>query len=127
MSILNKIKNWFKKEEPKEEHYYIDFRKLRQRELEQEFNMINNFVDLRYVFERIPYRWVFHIDKCVQYDEIEIATSHLLYWSKMCQFALMTYGIDCDLTPLWNKIKNSKRYKELMLEEKLERMKKDFE
>jgi hypothetical protein len=39
----------------------------------------------------------------------------------------MTYGIDCDLTPLWKKIKNSKRYKELMMEEKLQRMKEDFE
>lgn len=126
MNIIKKIKNWFSPPQPKEE-YYIDFRKLRQRELEQDFNMINHDVDLRYVFERIPYRWVYHIDKCVQYDEIEIATQHLLYWSKMCQFALMTYGIDCDLTPLWKKIKNSKRYKELMMEEKLQRMKADFE
>ena len=126
MNIIKRIKNWFSPPQPKEE-YYIDFRKLRQQELEMDFNMINNYVDLRYVFERIPYRWELHIDKCVQYDEIEIATSHLLYWSKMCQFALMTYGINCDLTPLWKKIKNSKRYKELMIEEKLERMKADFE
>ena len=126
MNIIKKIKDWFSPPPPKEE-YYIDFRKLRQRELEQDFHMINNYVDLRYVFERIPYRWAFHIDKCVQYDEIEIATAHLLYWSKMCQFAMTAYGITCDIKPLWDKIKNSKRYKQMMMEKKLERMKADFE
>lgn len=127
MNIIKRIKNWFSPPQPKEEHYYIDFRALRQRELEQDFNMINTYVDLRYVWERIPYRWELHIDKCVQYDEIEIATSHLLYWSKMCQFALTAYGITCDIKPLWDKIKNSKRYKQMMIEHKLERMKADFE
>ncbi len=44
----------------------------------------------------------------------------------MCQFAFTAYGIDCDLTPLWNKIKNSKQYKQMMIEKKMERMKEDF-
>lgn len=120
------IKNWFKKEEPKEE-FYIDFRQLRQNELEQDFNWINQNIDLRYLFERIPYRWLDHIDKCVQYDEIEIATAHLHYWDRCCNWAALCNGRRLDLIPLWEKIKNSKRYKELMIEEKLERMKKDFE
>ena len=126
MSIFNKLKNWFKKEEPKEE-YYIDYRKLRQRELDQDFSMINHDIDLRYVFEKIPYRWVYHIDKCVNYNEIEIATAHLLYWSKMCEFAYVTYGIKCDIKPLWDKIKTSKLYKQYMIEKKMELIKKDFE
>ena len=126
MNIIKRIKDWISPPKPKEE-YYIDFRKLRQRELEMDFNMINNYVDLRYVFERIPYRWQLHIDKCVLYDEIELATSHLLYWSKMCLFASNAYGINCDLKPLWDEIKNSKRYKQMMIEKKMERMMEDFE
>ena len=128
MSILNKLKNWFKKEEPKEE-YYIDFRKLRQRELEQDFNIFNSHVDFNVLFtsKRIPLSWLEHIEKCVQYEEIEIAISHLLYWSKICHFAYVTYGIDLDIKPIWDKIKTSKPYKQRLLKEKLERMEKDFE
>lgn len=59
MNIIKRLKNWFKKEEPKEE-YYIDFRKLRQRELEQEFNSLNNVMDLRFASGMIPYLWSFH-------------------------------------------------------------------
>ncbi len=70
MNIIKRIKEWISPTQKHNNEIYIDFRKLRQRELEQEFNMINNYVDLRYVFERIPYRWEDHIDKCVQYDEI---------------------------------------------------------
>lgn len=120
------IKKWFKKEETKEE-YYIDYRKLRQRELEMDFNMINNLLDFNFLNnKRIPWRWEEHIDRCVKNEEIEIATSHLLYWSKMCYFAHVIYGIDLDIKPLWDKIKTSKRYKEYMIEKKMEQINNDF-
>ena len=124
MSIFNKLKNWFKKEEPKEE-YYIDFRKLRQRELDQDFSMINH--DDPFIIKKIPYRWVLHIEKCLDYDELDIAITHLRLWETCCHWSFIDSGYKCDLEPLWEMIKESKPYKQMKLKEKLERMKKDFE
>lgn len=126
MNIIKKIKDWFSPPQPKEEYYYIDFRKLRQRELEQEFNSLNSGMDLRFASNTIPYLWNFHIEKCVNYNEIEIAITHLNWWNRCCEIAAMEFGYKFDLTPLWSKIKDSKQYKQMMLEQKMERMMEDF-
>lgn len=126
MNIIKKIKDWISPPQPKEE-FYIDFRKLRQRELEQDFNSLNTGMDLRFASRTIPYLWSFHIEKCVQYNEIEIAMTHLNWWNRYCEIAAMELGYKFDLTPLWSKIKDSKQYKQMMIEKKMERMKEDFE
>ena len=125
MNIIKRIKEWISPPQPKEEHYYIDFRALRQRELEQDFNMINsNFLR---VIKKIPYRWVLHIEKCLDYNELDFAITHLRFWERCCHWSFLDSGYKCDLEPLWEMIKESKPYKQRMLKEKLERMKKDFE
>lgn len=128
MSIIKRIKNWFKKEEPKEEpkeEYYIYYEKLRQRELDLDFSMINNSVS--FITKKIPYRCVLHIEKCIDYNELDFAITHLRFWEKCCHWSFLNSGYKCDLEPLWEMIKESKQYKQRMLKEKLERMKKDFE
>lgn len=70
---------------------------------------------------------VVDIEKCVNYNEIKIAIYHMNWWNRCCELASMEYGYKFDLTPLWRKIKDSQQYKQMMLEQKMERMKEDFE
>lgn len=127
MNIIKRIKEWISPTQQYHDEIYIDFRKLRQRELEQEFNSLNSGLDFRFTSNTIPYLWNFHIEKCVQYNEIEIALSHLNWWNRCCEMAAMEFGYKLDLTPIWKTIKNSKQYKQIMIEKKIERMKADFE
>lgn len=120
MSIFNKLKNWFKKEEPKEE-YYIDYRKLRQQSMDDDFCDIMSNIKLIPGQTHIPATWIYHIEKCVEYGCIETALKHMRIFSYYIQ------GTNIDLSPLVEMIENSKEYKQMKLKEKIERMKKDFE
>ena len=124
MNIIKKIKEWFSPAK-QDEGFYIDFRKLRQKELDKDFNMINH--DIHLIIKEPPFRWVLHIEKCLEYNELDFAITHLRYWERCCHWANLDYGWKCDLTPLWNKIKDSKQYKQMMMEKKMKRMMEDFQ
>lgn len=127
MNIIKKIKDWISPQKQCYDEIYIDYRRLRQRELEQDFNSLNTGMDLRFASNAIPYLWKFHIEKCIEYNEIEIAISHFNWWKQYCELASMNLGYKFDLTPLWSTIKDSQQYKQIMIEQKLERLKEDFE
>lgn len=129
------IKNWFKKEEPKEEYYidfiklreqsmeeyYIDFRKLREKSMEDDLCYIMSNIKLIPGQTHIPATWIYHIEKCVEYGCIETALKHMRI------FFHYIPGTNIDLSPLVEMIENSKEYKQMKLKEKLQRIKSDFE
>lgn len=121
MNIIKKIKNWFKKKEP--DYSYIDiewtknykhayFSNLLKKEFEEHLCHYITYSSLYY-----------HILKCIEYDEIEIAIKHLNIVKTM--FVTDT-GLQ-ELEKCWDLIKGTKQYKQMIIEQKLERMKEDFE
>lgn len=114
------IKKWFKKEEPKEE-YYINFRKLRQKSMEDDFGYIMSNIKLYPGQTQLPATWLYHIEQCVKYGCIKTALNHIQFLSHFVP------GTKIDLSPLMDMVENSIEYKQMKLNEKLERMKKDFE
>lgn len=122
------IKKWFKKEEEPEQYHYFDLQKglIRIEELEQfkRREYLNKEFSLLYTIRGNFYNDALenHIRNCIEYNEIGTAISHLNF---LCSFC---FNINNPiLERCWALVKNSKEYKQMKLNEKLERMKADFE
>ena len=129
IKMIQWIKNLFKKEEQRTPY---DLERWRIRN--ENWHKMNREKELCEIYSsaimsnrlfpgqtRIPYQYVYYVDKCIEYGMIQMALDGIEH------FKLYVKGTNINLDELTKRVYQTKEYKEYLVQKKLNDIEKDFE
>ena len=127
--MIQWLKNLFKKEEQRTPY---DLERWRIRN--ENWHKMNREKELYEIYSsaimsnrlfpgqtRIPYQYVYYVDKCIEYGMIQMALDGIKH------FKLYVQGTNINLDELTKRVYQTKEYKEYLVQKKLNDIEKDFE